>query len=156
MNFDHRQEHVDEEMLILQANIDDMNPELCPYIGEQLLAHGANDIYWIPIIMKKGRPGLMLNVYVHEDKREAMERIIFTETTTLGIRNFRAACHRLGRETVQVSTIWGDIRIKVGYLNEKPVQIAPEFTDCERAAKEHRVPLKLIYEEAKRQFEKKR
>jgi uncharacterized protein (DUF111 family) len=152
MKFDHTNEHLDEEMVIIQANIDDMNPEWSPYVTDKLLELGANDVYWIPIIMKKGRPGLMLNVLLHSNLLEKAESVIFRETTTLGLRYMRAACHRLGRGFEKVTTPWGDINVKTGYHRGELVQFAPEYTDCEQAAKAHNVPLQAVYEAARRQF----
>ncbi|MFE5322145.1 nickel insertion protein [Paenibacillus sp. NPDC056579] len=152
MGFQHREEHVDEGMIVLQANIDDMNPELCSYVSDLLFDAGANDVYWIPIIMKKGRPGVMLNVLVDEKLLEAMEAVIFRETTTIGLRYMRASVHRLGREFEAVSTPWGEIHVKVGYHRGAMVQFAPEFKECEQAAKQHGVPLKQVYDEVKRRF----
>ncbi|WP_281889466.1 nickel insertion protein [Paenibacillus sp. YYML68] len=151
-NFNHRSEHVDDGMLLLQANIDDMNPEWTPYVTELLLEAGANDVFWVPIIMKKGRPGLMLNVLVDEAKAPDMERIMFTETTTIGLRYMRASCHRLGREFVTVETGWGPIQVKAGFHNGQMVQFAPEFKHCEQVAREHQVPLKDVYDEVRRLF----
>jgi uncharacterized protein (DUF111 family) len=152
MAFAHRDEHRDGQMLVIQANIDDMNPEHCPYVTELLLEQGANDVWWVPIIMKKGRPGLMLNVLVDERMLSRMEDVIFTETTTIGLRYMHATCHRLGREFHQVETPWGMINVKAGYHSGKLVQYAPEFKDCEEAAKRHGIPLKAVYEEARRKF----
>ncbi len=152
MPFDHREEHVDDRMLILQANIDDMNPEYCSYVTDLLLEQGANDVYWIPIIMKKGRPGIMLNVLTDDESAKRMEDVIFRETTTLGLRYLRASCHRLGREFHRVDTPWGPIRVKAGFHQGELVQFAPEFKECEQAAKTHGVPLKQVYEEVRRRF----
>ncbi|RAV06294.1 nickel insertion protein [Paenibacillus sp. YN15] len=148
----HRQEHTDGGMVILQANLDDMNPEFTSYITDLLLAAGANDVYWIPIIMKKGRPGIMLNVLVGEEGIAAMEQVIFAETTTLGLRYVRAECHRLGREFVRVETRFGPMSVKVGYHGGKPVQFAPEFRECEEAARRFGVPLKEVYEEVRSRY----
>lgn len=152
MAFNHRDEHVDDGMLLLQANLDDMNPEWCSYITDLLLEAGANDVYWIPIIMKKGRPGVMLNVFVDERKAGDMETVIFAETTTLGLRYMRASCHRLGREFVAVDTRWGTVKVKAGFHQGKMVQFAPEFKECEQLARSHQVPLKLVYDEVRRLF----
>lgn len=152
MEFDHRTEHVDEDMILLQANLDDMNPEFTTYITDLLLAKGANDVYWIPIIMKKGRPGVMLNVLTDETRLADMEEIVFRETTTLGLRYLRATCHRLGRRFEQVQTRYGTITVKTGYHKGKLVQYAPEYRECEAAATRHGVPLKEVYEEVKRVF----
>jgi uncharacterized protein (DUF111 family) len=152
MEFKHHREHIDDDMLLVQANIDDMNPEYCSYISDRLFAQGANDVYWIPIIMKRGRPGVMLNLLVQKNKLDEMEQIIFTETTTLGLRYMDVSCHRLGRETRVVETPWGRIRVKAGFFQGEMVQWAPEFKDCEAIAKARQVPLKVIYEEVKRRF----
>lgn len=148
----HETEHDDDGMIIVQANIDDMNPEHCPYVTERLLGSGANDVWWIPIVMKKGRPGLMLNVLADESKLAALEDVIFRETTTLGLRYTRAVCHRLGRSFERVDTPWGPITVKTGYHKGEPVQFAPEFRECEEAAKRHGVPLKTVYDEVRRRF----
>lgn len=150
--FDHRQEHVDDGMILIQANLDDMNPEYSSYVMDRLFEAGANDVYWVPIVMKRGRPGLMLNVLVDERLLEEMERIIFAETTTLGIRYMRASCHRLGREFVKAETRWGPVTVKVGYYKGKIVQASPEFKECEQVAKKNGVPLKMVYEEVRRAF----
>lgn len=150
--FEHSEEHIDEGMVIVQANVDDMNPEWCSYVSDMLFEQGANDVYWIPIIMKKGRPGLMLNVLAAEERLGAVEEIVFRETTTLGLRYIRAACHRLARTFEQVDTRWGKIAVKIGCHQGKPVQFAPEFRACEEAAKAFGVPLKTVYDEVRRLF----
>jgi uncharacterized protein (DUF111 family) len=152
MEFGHKQEHTDGHMLLMQANIDDMNPEWCSYVSDKLFAVGANDVYWIPIIMKKGRPGLMLNVLVAEGSIAAVEEVVFQETTTLGIRYLRAECHRLGREFIKVATRWGDMTVKAGFHQGRMVQFAPEFAECESVAKTNGVPLKKVYDEVRRRF----
>lgn len=152
MAFQHEEEHVDQHMLIVQANIDDMNPELCPYVADRLFAAGANDVYWVPIIMKKGRPGLMLNVLIEESKLEAVKDVIFTETTTIGLRYVAASCHRLGRKFTTVETKWGPVTVKAGYHRGRMVQYAPEFSECEQLAKLHGVPLKEVYDEVRLKF----
>jgi len=152
MTFDHRSEHRDDGMLLIQANLDDMNPEYVPYVTELLLEKGANDVYWIPILMKKGRPGIMLNVLAEESQLSDLEEIIFRETTTLGLRYIHASCHRLGRSFEEVETRYGSFRVKVGYHRERRVQFAPEYRECEEAARTHQVPLKDIYEEIRRAY----
>ncbi|MEK8129596.1 nickel insertion protein [Paenibacillus filicis] len=156
MAFDHREEHVDTGMLIIQANLDDMNPELTSYITDKLLEAGANDVYWIPIIMKKGRPGVMLNVLADEGKAGELEEVIFSETTTFGLRYVRADCHRLGREFILIETRWGAIHVKAAFHIGRMVQFAPEFKECEQAAKKHQVPLKQVYDEVRRLFLERR
>ncbi|WNR45569.1 nickel pincer cofactor biosynthesis protein LarC2 [Paenibacillus roseipurpureus] len=152
MAFNHRDEHVDDHMLIVQANLDDMNPEWMSYLMDQLFDVGANDVYVVPIIMKRGRPGLMLNVLIDEELIAQVEEIIFRESTTLGIRYLHASCHRLAREFERVDTPWGLLTVKVGYHNGKLVQFAPEFKECEQVAKSHHIPLKMVYEEVRMRF----
>lgn len=152
MPFRHEKEHLDENMVMIQANLDDMNPEFTSYVTERLFEQGANDVYWIPIIMKKGRPGIMLNVLTSREKLEELENVIFAETTTLGLRYVAAACHRLGRTFVEVETPWGNVSVKAGIQNGRIVQYSPEFSRCEALAKQHNVPLKGVYEAARSAF----
>ncbi|MFD0868023.1 MULTISPECIES: nickel insertion protein [Paenibacillus] len=144
--FDHGQEHRDDGMVLIQTNLDDMNPEYCPYITDRLLEKGANDVYWIPILMKKGRPGLMLNVLTDGLLLSEIETVIFEETTTLGLRYMPVSCSRLGRNFEKVSTPWGAITVKTGYKAGKLVHFAPEHEDCAKAAREHGIPIKQVYE----------
>lgn len=152
MPFDHRDEHRDEQMVLVQANLDDMNPEWTSYVSDRLFEVGANDVYWVPIIMKKGRPGIMLNVLAHEDRLDRIETVIFTETTTLGLRYISATCHRLARDFVDVATEWGVVQVKAGFYQGRMIQYAPEFKQCETIARQHGVPLKQVYDEVKRLF----
>lgn len=144
--FDHTEEHIDTGLIQLQANIDDMNPELCPPIIDKLLELGANDAFWVPIVMKKGRPGMMLNVLVDEQRLDAVKTLIFTETTTLGIRYTPMHCHRLARSVEKVETVWGPVAVKVGFHKGKEVGFAPEFSDCEKIARQYHLPLKQVYD----------
>jgi uncharacterized protein (DUF111 family) len=146
---EHKQERKESDMVLLQTNIDDMNPEFCPYIGERLLDAGAHDVFWIPILMKKGRPGFLLNVLTHAKRLTEIEKIVFEETTTLGIRYMWTECKGLERYWEEVTTPWGVIKVKVGVHDGKVVQFAPEFSDCEAAAKAHCVPIKEVYELAR-------
>ncbi|OCT16660.1 hypothetical protein A8709_08275 [Paenibacillus pectinilyticus] len=152
MAFNHRDEHVDDHMLLVQANLDDMNPEWVTYIMDRLFDVGANDVYVVPIIMKRGRPGIMLNVLVDEERLSQIEEIIFSESTTLGVRYLHASCHRLAREFELLETPWGPLTVKVGYHAGKLVQYAPEFKECEEVARKYGIPLKQVYEEVRMLF----
>jgi uncharacterized protein (DUF111 family) len=152
MAFEHVDEHLDEQMIMIQANIDDMNPEQCSYVMDLLFEQGANDVCWIPIIMKKGRPGLQLQALTDIGLLPALEAIIFRETTTLGLRYMPATVHRLARAFVKVETMWGEMTVKTGYHAGTLVQYAPEFKECEQVAKQHHVPLKQVYDEVRFQF----
>ncbi|HZG55243.1 nickel insertion protein [Paenibacillus sp.] len=148
----HGAEHVDEGMVLLQANLDDMNPEWTSYVSDALFAAGANDVFWIPIVMKRGRPGVMLNVLASRERVEPLERIVFRETTTLGIRRIAAEVHRLGRRMVQVQTKWGPAAVKIGVANGEEVQYAPEYRECAAIAEREGVPLKAVYDEVRRAY----
>lgn len=138
------------EIMVLECSIDDLNPEIYPYLIEKLLDTGAADAFLSPIIMKRGRPGVLLTVLTHQEKWSQLAKIIFEETSTLGIRLRRDMRRVLLRETARVSTPYGKITVKFGRFSEKgsPVQIAPEYRDCRRAAKQFGVPLKQVYNEA--------
>lgn len=150
--FEHRHEHRDTELIRIEANLDDMNPEWLPYVMDKLFDKGANDVVCIPVLMKKGRPGFMLQILVAADLLDAMEDVLFAETTTLGLRYSPVVCHRLSREQTRVATAWGAVRVKAGYYGGRLVQFAPEYEDCARLARAHGVPLKDVYDEARRAF----
>lgn len=139
-----------DEIMVLECSIDDLNPEIYPYLIEKLLATGAADAFLSPIIMKRGRPGVLLTVLTDPEKWSQLAKIIFQETSTLGIRMRREMRRVLLRETVKVNTPYGMVTVKFGRFSEKepPVQIAPEYRDCSAAAKQFGVPLKQVYNEA--------
>jgi len=139
-----------DEIMVLECSIDDLNPEIYPYLIEKLLDTGAADAFLSPIIMKRGRPGVLLTVMTHQEKCSQLAKIIFQETSTLGIRLRRDMRRVLLRETVKVSTPYGKITVKFGRFSKEdpPVQIAPEYRDCCAAAKRFGVPLKQVYNEA--------
>lgn len=151
--FKHETEHLDEHMLMIQCNLDDMNPEYVPHVTDLLFEAGANDVYWTPIIMKKGRPGMMLNVLAAQNLQGEMEQIIFRETTTLGLRYWPITCHRLARKIVQVTTEWGPVDVKTAYFGEQLVQYAPEYGSCQKIAVQHGIPLKQVYQSVRRNYE---
>lgn len=129
---------------VLEANIDDLSPQIIAYAMDRLLDSGALDVTLQPIEMKKGRPGTLLTVLARPEDRETMARIIFAETSTLGLRIYTAERRVQERRWVDVQTPHGKVRIKVsgggGY--------APEYEDCRRIAQESGVPLKHIIAEA--------
>jgi uncharacterized protein (TIGR00299 family) protein len=136
-----------DEVQVLECNIDDMNPELYEYIMELLFKEGALDVYLTPIIMKKGRPGIKLNVLCNLEKEERIKKIILTETTTLGFRRYKAERDILKREFTKVNTRYGDITIKSSYYDDKKVKCKPEYDECKKAALEHKVSINEIYKE---------
>ncbi len=145
---DHREEHVDEAMYLVQANLDDASPEWVAYAMERLFAAGANDVSVLPMTMKKSRQAAMLQVLCCEGRLERIKDVLFRETSTFGLRYFPVHCHRLARRFVTVRTDWGEVPVKVGYRLGERVQIAPEHDACANLARASGVPLKLIYQQA--------
>jgi len=137
-----------ESVLVLEAELDDMSPQLFGPLVERLLEAGALDAYGTPVQMKKARPGLLVSVVCEADRREALEEILFVETTTLGVR--RQECERtvLERETVPVATTYGTIGVKLGRRGGRIYNAQPEFDECRRAAAAHGVAVKEVWAEA--------
>ncbi len=136
--------------VVLGTNIDDLNPELYAYVIERLLDAGAQDAWLTPIVMKKGRPAVTLSVLCSPDQEDAMRRVMFRETGTLGIRSMPVSKHALDRDIIKVETRYGPIAVKIGHLDDGSKTFAPEFEDCTNAAREAGVPAKEIYQEALR------
>jgi len=137
---------------IIEANLDDMNPQVFGYVIDRLLSEGALDAFGTPVQMKKGRPGMLLSVLARAEDEERIAEVIFAETTTIGLRIREESRQTLRREWVPVSTPWGDVRVKIAHLGETITNYAPEFEDCRRIASEHNVPLKSVMQEAVRMY----
>ena len=143
----------DEEISVLEANLDDMNPQIYGYFSERALCAGALDVYTTPVQMKKNRPGTLLTVLCKPQDVSAMISLIFAETTTFGVRSYQAQRRILPREHVSVATTYGDVRIKLSRVNGRILHVAPEFEDCRRLAEQHNVPLQRVIQEALRRYE---
>jgi pyridinium-3,5-bisthiocarboxylic acid mononucleotide nickel chelatase len=139
-------------IVVLEANIDDMTPQNFAYATERLIEAGALDVFTVPVLMKKGRPGHLLQILAPANRAEDLSRIVFAETTTIGIRSHAAERTVLERSMVAVSTEFGEIPIKVSRLDGKIVTCAPEYEDCARIARERGVPLKMVQNAAIRGF----
>ncbi|MFN8177873.1 MAG: nickel pincer cofactor biosynthesis protein LarC [bacterium] len=135
-----------DEIVVLETNLDDMSPESLPHILERALSSGALDAFLTPILMKKGRPGHVLTVLVEPERAKALASLLFRETTTFGIR--RSACPRwkLARESREIESPWGPVRVKVGELGEGRQRISPEYESCREIADRTGVPLREIFE----------
>lgn len=133
-----------ERLLFLECNLDDLNPEIMPYVLEKLLAAGALDAWLQPVIMKKGRPAQTLKVLCSPEQRQVMEQIMFTQTTTLGVRAYYVERTALERRWKTVQTPWGEVRVKEGLLDGKVVNAVPEFEDCKKIAEANGVSLKAV------------
>jgi uncharacterized protein (TIGR00299 family) protein len=133
------------DALQLECNIDDMNPEFFEYISDRLFKAGASDVFISNIMMKKGRPGILLNVICEKELADSVKNIIFTESTSLGIRTFPFRKDTLAREFETIQTTYGSINIKKSFYNGKEVSCKPEYEDCKRVAAEKEIPVKEVY-----------
>ena len=141
-----------DRIVELQANIDDLSPEILGAVQARLLKVGALDAFFTPIQMKKNRPGILLSVLCRPSDRQKIQELLFIETSTFGIRYREIERITLDREVVQVQTAFGSIQIKIGSQNGKILQVSPEFESCNAAAERSQQPLKRIYELAVEAF----
>ena len=137
-----------DTVAVLEANLDDLSPQVLAYAMERLLAEGALDVYSIPVQMKKNRPGALLTVLAKTEDANRLIKLMFAETTTLGIRRRDEQRQVLTRRWKTVDTTWGPVRIKIANLNGSITNYAPEYEDCRALAETHRVPLKKVIQEA--------
>jgi uncharacterized protein (TIGR00299 family) protein len=137
-----------ETISVLEANLDDLNPQVFGYVVDRLLAEGALDTFALPVQMKKNRPGMLLTVLAKPEDASRLTQIIFTETSTLGVRRREEQRQALARKWITVVTRWGDVRLKVASMNGTVTNYAPEYEDCRKIAAEHHVPLKSVMQEA--------
>ena len=143
----------EDRILIIETNIDDMNPQNFEYTLEKLFKEGALDAYTESIQMKKARPAFKLTVLCDEAKLEEMCSIIFSETTSIGIRYHESNRFKLDRKIVKVNTQYGAIKVKLSTGPDNILTVAPEYEECARIARAKKVPLKRVYEEAKKAVE---
>jgi uncharacterized protein (TIGR00299 family) protein len=146
----------DEQITVIEANLDDMNPQIYGYFAEKALAAGALDVFATPVQMKKNRPGMLVTLLCAPTDADKLSDMLFSETTTIGLRSYEARRRVLAREAVTVKTPHGEVRMKVSRLNGHILNATPEFEDCRRVAEEHRVPLKQILSEAALAWENQR
>ncbi|PKK82571.1 MAG: TIGR00299 family protein [candidate division Zixibacteria bacterium HGW-Zixibacteria-1] len=139
-----------DAVTVIETNIDDMNPEFYEYVSEKLFKQGALDVYTSPVYMKKSRPGVLLSVIADNDRIDDIISILFSETTTIGVRMHQVERMKLQREITTVNTIYGDIRVKISKYKGQIKNIAPEYDDCKKIADENNIPLKDIYDAAKK------
>ena len=135
-------------VVVVDATLDDLPPEIAPHLLERLLAAGARDAFFTPVQMKKGRPGLTVTALADFGRRDAVTATLFRESTTLGVRITVAERETLERRVVRVETPWGRVGVKVGLRNGTVINRAPEFEDCRRLAESSGVALKEIHREA--------
>ncbi|BBO67230.1 UPF0272 protein [Desulfosarcina alkanivorans] len=134
------------DVCLVETNIDDMNPEIFGYLMERLFATGALDVSYMPIMMKKNRPGTKVEVMCLPGKQDAISRCLLNETTTIGVRCHMACRHTLKRSIATVTTGYGDIQVKCTTAPDGRKRYAPEYEDCRKVALEKDAPLKAIYD----------
>jgi len=137
-------QHGAERIVTIECEIDDMNPQLFGPLMDSLQAAGALDVYYAAVQMKKNRPGVLVTVLAPPDRRDAISGVLFTETTTIGVRYAEVSRERLARDTQTIETPIGPIRFKVARRNGTVMNAAPEFDDCARIAAERRLPIKTV------------
>jgi len=139
-----------DTVLVIETNIDDMNPQLYADVMERLLAGGALDVFLTPVQMKKNRPGTLLTVLCERNHVDAVTELLLTHTTSFGVRIHEAQRRKLRREIVKVKTQFGEIDVKVGRLGGNIVTRSPEFESCKQAAARCKISVKDVYNEATR------
>jgi uncharacterized protein (TIGR00299 family) protein len=134
---------------VIETNLDDVTPEVVAYALERLLTAGALDAYATAIQMKKGRPATMISAICAPSDADDLARILFAETSTLGVRIHDTRRRILARDTITVSTRWGDVAVKLSFEGDRRLGASPEYENCAALAREHAVPLRTIMEEAR-------
>jgi uncharacterized protein (DUF111 family) len=137
-----------DEMVLLETNIDDGNPELFDFVMERLFEAGARDVFLAPLQMKKNRPGTLLRVLCQPGDRERMAAIVLSETSAIGVRFHSVERLKLPRRVISVATEFGEVRVKVARTPDGRDNLAPEYDDCARLARAASVPLKVVYQAA--------
>jgi len=145
-------ETLQEIITVLEANLDDLNPQVFGYVMDRLLADGALDVFGMPVQMKKSRPGMLLTVLCKPEHAGKLTEIIFTESSTLGVRRREETRLVLARKFVSVRTEWGEVRMKIASMNGTVTNCAPEYEDCRRIASEQQVPLKTVMNRAMEEY----
>jgi len=138
-----------QRLWMIETNLDDASPQIVGHVMDRVFEAGALDCYFTPVQMKKNRPGVLLSVLCGASEKEAVMTLLFTETTTLGIRSYEVERRALRRTVVQVETQYGPIDVKVAHLNGHVVNEMPEFEQCRNAAISADVPLKVVEEAAR-------
>jgi len=134
----------EDVVTVIETNIDDMNPQLYEHVMGQLFDAGALDVFLTPIQMKRNRPGVQLSVLVAEERVADALDVLFAETTTIGVRTYPMRRWKLGRERIVVETRYGPVGVKVARRDGAVVNVAPEYRECQRVARERGVPLKEV------------
>jgi uncharacterized protein (TIGR00299 family) protein len=146
----------DSPVTVIETNLDDMSPQIYGYFAEQALALGALDVFSTPVQMKKNRPGQLVTLLSEPENVSRLIDLIFSETTTIGVRTYDVRRKTLERELVPVNTPLGAIRMKVSRMNGTILNATPEYEDCQRIAADRGVPLKQVIAAASFEFQKQK
>ena len=138
------------QAVLVECNIDDMNPELYGYVMEKLFDAGADDVFITPIIMKKARPASKLSAICNPDKEDTVIQAVLSHSTSLGVRSYRVTKTLLDREYTKIPTRYGEVTLKNAIYKGRKLKSKPEYEDCIRLAREHNVPVQKIYDEIAR------
>ena len=142
-----------EDAVMLECNIDDMNPEWFEHVSSVLFEAGASEVFLTPVVMKKTRSANLFSVLSKPELVEVMKEIIFTQTTTIGLRETLVRKSMLQREEVSIDTIYGKVRVKKCFFKGKIIKAKPEYDDLQRLAREHNVPIQNLYSVAMNKIE---
>ena len=137
-----------DKVILVEANIDDMNPEFYDHIMDQLFSAGALDVFYTSVMMKKNRPAVKISVLAPPAKREAVSCILLTETTSFGIRFSEMDRIILDRQSIEVPTPYGKVSVKVGSRAGKMMHFSPEYENCKQIARKKKIPIKMVYDSA--------
>ena len=148
------EEEKGHQALLVECNVDDMNPELSDYISARLFSAGAGDVWFTPVIMKKGRPAFTISVICEEEHKNAVREILFTESTTIGLRVTPFSKETLHREFEEIETRFGKVVVKKSYFNNRLVSVKPEADRCATIARETGLPMKQVIQEITAQAQK--
>ena len=143
-----REGNYTEEIRVLEANLDDLNPQIIGYFVERALDAGALDVFTTTVQMKKNRPGTLLTLLCQSADEAKFQELFFAETSTLGVRSHTTQRRTLPREWQNVSTPYGEVRMKIARVNGQVIQVSPEYEDCRKLAGEKAVPLRRVMQEA--------
>ncbi|SDE84535.1 nickel pincer cofactor biosynthesis protein LarC [Sporomusa acidovorans] len=143
-NQEQNQTQMDEQCLVVEANIDDQNPEIYGYIIDKLFEAGALDVWLTPIVMKKSRPATKLSVLLSSDCKNKIAEIILQETTSIGMRFYPVTRTMADREFIVIGLPWGDVKVKISSYRGKICNVAPEYEDCRKIAEKAGMPLKVV------------
>jgi len=137
-----------DQVWVLETNLDDLPAEVIGYCYDLLFAAGAVDVFTTPIFMKKNRPAVLLSILAPQSALSQLEEILFRETMTFGVRRYPVQRHKLQRRPCTVTTPWGPVQGKLGWLEDRPPIFTPEYEDCARLARQHDIPLREVYKQA--------